>query len=72
MTFGGHIVPFVARVVTFAPERNESANVTIQGPQIDNMTRQKSCYYHYHQYTSMHGLINGYECDMGFNIASEA
>ena len=53
MTLGGHIVPFVARVVTFAPERNESANVTIQGPQIDNMTRQKSCYYHYHQYTSM-------------------
>ena len=28
-----------------------------QGPQINNMNRQKSCYYHYHQYTS----ANNYE-----------
>ena len=31
--------------------------ILLQGPQINNMTRQKSCYYHYHQYTR----TNNYE-----------
>ena len=70
MTFEGHIVPFVASVVTFSPERNESANVTTRATnkQYDPtkvVLLTLSPIYKY-------GLINGYECDMGFNIASEA
>ena len=58
MTLGGYIVPFVARVVTFAPERNESANVTTratnkQYDQTKVVLLSLSPIYKY-------GLINGY------------
>ena len=39
MTFGRYIYClFVARGVTFAPERSEGANMLLQGPQINNIS----------------------------------
>ena len=43
MTFGGHIVYFVARVASFANDATRDTNKLYD--------RQKSCDYHYYQYT---------------------
>ena len=46
MTFGGHIVYFVAQVASFA-----RAQMMLRGTQNKLYDRQKSCDYHYYQYT---------------------
>ena len=41
---------FVARVASFASERSEGANDATRATN-KQYAREKSCYYHYHQYT---------------------
>ena len=40
----------MAQVASFAPERSEGANDATRATN-KQYARQKSCYYHYHQYT---------------------
>ena len=41
MTFGGHIVYFVARVASFAPKRSARAQMMLRGTQINYMTDKR-------------------------------